>query len=112
MGVDEDDTDFASAGNTGGEKTHKLVESEMPSHEHFVWDNGNTNAVYSSNKSLNSSSSTSAPNWATRLTKTGSGYTKAGADDTYRLKASSTGGNGAHNNLQPYETVYYWKRTA
>lgn len=22
------------------------------------------------------------------------------------------GGDGAHNNMQPYQTVYYWTRTA
>ena len=25
---------------------------------------------------------------------------------------TSVGGSAAHNNLQPYVTVYYWKRTA
>lgn len=28
------------------------------------------------------------------------------------LLTGNSGGNGAHNNLQPYITVYMWKRTA
>ena len=40
----------------------------------------------------------------------------AGTSHTHSVTAtgsnSSTGGNGAHNNLQPYITCYMWKRTA
>ena len=34
VGVDEDDTDFASSTLSGGEKTHTLTETEMPNHHH------------------------------------------------------------------------------
>lgn len=31
---------------------------------------------------------------------------------TYRSVSSSTGGDGSHNNLQPYYVTYIWKRIA
>ena len=34
VGIDTSQTEFASVEKTGGEKTHKLKVSEMPSHEH------------------------------------------------------------------------------
>lgn len=76
-------------GSTGGEATHKLTIAEMPSHRHGIG----------------------------RITH--SGYTGSdGPDDVGRGNTSSsyytsyTGGDGAHNNLQPYIKVIVWKRTA
>ena len=112
IGLDTGDAAFQTVGSEGGEKTHTLTTAEMPTHKHMVHDYGNTEAVYSSNKSLNSSSSTSAPTYATRLTKTGSGYTKASETDTYRLEVTNTGSSNPHNNLPPYKVVNYWIRIA
>ena len=87
VGVDEDDDDFKTSGKTGGEKTHKLTIAEMPSHQH----------------SLTSVSEKSY------LVPQGNYYGVRGQDVR---NTDKTGGDGAHNNLQPYETVYIWKRTA
>lgn len=77
-------------GSTGGEETHTLTVSEMPSHSHKAGWQGNDLK--------------SAPNngndWVILTDKGDSVYT------------DSTGGNAAHNNMPPYLAVYIWKRTA
>ena len=89
VGLDSTDTDFDTIGETGGAKTHTLTIAEMPAHSHTVpavqGDNNGSNAIRSTND-------TSPINLN---------------EDT-----SSVGGGAAHNNLQPYITVYMWKRTA
>lgn len=88
VGVNTSETEFNTVEKTGGEKTHKLAISEMPSHNHYN------------------------DTWA--ASSSGSQYLyfygqKGTPGDRY---TGSTGGGGAHNNLQPYITVYFWKRTA
>jgi len=90
VGVDANDTDFDTAEETGGEKTHKLTTSEMPKHRHLH------GQVYSGYHLYQGGS---APNGV---------YTGYAVSDP----TSYEGGDGAHNNLQPYITVYMWKRTA
>lgn len=87
VGVDENDADFNTVNKTGGEKAHTLTIPEMPSHTHnYVGGTDNYVKVEAS---------------------TVTGYT-----DTKTKTSSSAGGNQAHNNLQPYVTVYRWQRTA
>ena len=90
FGVNTSDTAFNTVEKTGGEKTHKLTVAEMPSHQHnlSIVGGGSTQA--------------SSVNWTTVNTSR-----KYAAD-----MIEATGGNGAHNNLQPYVTCYMWKRTA
>ena len=88
VGVDASDTDFDTVEETGGAKTHTLTISEMPSHTHS-YDRQNTST---DNISIHD------------ITRTTGGNSSA--------TSGSTGGGTAHNNLQPYITVYMWKRTA
>lgn len=104
VGVDVDDTDFGEVEKTGGEKTHKLTESEMPAHPGHMYTNtgaswGGNTARYLSSSALTAYGS-SARGWNVY---NGNEVQPAGCDQ---------GGSGAHNNLQPYITVYFWKRTA
>jgi len=86
VGVDGSDSDFNTVEETGGAKTHTLTISEMPSHTHTYG-----KSTTSENMSIHDIS----------------GLRGAATTNT-----GSTGGGTAHNNLQPYITVYMWKRTA
>ena len=97
VGVDVNDTAFDTVEETGGEKTHTLTTTEMPSHGHSV--------TWQSN----------CPPWLQaggygQITASGSGG--ANKANIGSITINNTGGSGAHNNLQPYITCYMWKRTA
>lgn len=104
VGIDEDDTDFSTVDKTGGEKTHKLTTAEMPSHAHSV-----------TNGSLHGSKSGGGTTRTRFESGTSGGYAfqnKTQNDLQFVYSVAASGGSTAHNNLQPYVTVYYWKRTA
>lgn len=94
VGVDANDTDFATVEKTGGEKTHTLTVSEMPKHSH------NLPTFYSNPQKENITFANSAFN----EDKASDGNVSNGG------QVISTGGGQAHNNLQPYITCYMWKR--
>ena len=81
-----------TSGSTGGEYEHKLTINEMPSHNHKLYARGG------------STTQTSSPFAANKPITQGS--------NSYGFDVSNTGGSLAHNNIQPYITVYFWKRTA
>lgn len=95
VGVDTSQDEFKTVEKTGGEKTHKLTASEMPSHTHSI-----NSCMFQGENHTNAK------------------LASARADSSWNSNAQSessigyTGGNSAHNNLQPYITCYMWKRTA
>lgn len=93
VGVDEEDSDFSTIGKTGGEKEHTLTTDEMPSHEHSIPRTAN-----SGSSDYNGKKVVGAPYNSTY-------YPTAAA-------TNKTGGDKAHNNMQPYIAVYMFRRTA
>ncbi|MCL2038280.1 hypothetical protein FWG95_04785, partial [Candidatus Saccharibacteria bacterium] len=79
---------------TGGEVSHALVTAEMPAHNHALTVGG-VAAVGST-----TSNQTAAG---------GSFFSASGGVNT--IVMANTGSGNAHNNIQPYITVYFWKRT-
>lgn len=80
VGFDASQSEFDTIGETGGEKTHVLTVAEMPAHTHTTDINFNLiNSRANGSETYNVDSAASSP-------------------------TGSTGGGGAHNNLQPYVT--------
>lgn len=88
VGVNEADTDFSTPEKTGGEKTHALTTEENGPHTHSYSKTYNNNFV------------------------------KVEASQTYGMRLPENGETGssgegkAHNNLQPFITVFMWRRAA
>ncbi len=86
VGIDAGQTEFVTLDETGGAKTHTLTVPEIPSHSHSYYNPDNT----------------------------GGGDPSPGGSGSANklLVTSASGGDGAHNNLQPYIVKYVWQRTA
>jgi hypothetical protein len=104
VGIDAGQTEFDTAEETGGAKTHTLTESEMPSHTHVQNAHSHVQGV---NSATTGGSSGYTPDTSTN-TRVNSGYSTS--DST--AVNQNTGGGAAHNNLQPYIVVYFWRRTS
>ena len=88
VGYNAADSDFNGLDVTGGAKTHVLTEAEIPPHRHQLPYNPNNHQ--------------------------GGGSAQDSGEGTSNYTNSNltnfTGGGQAHNNLQPYITVYMWER--
>lgn len=78
---------------TGGEYAHKLSVAEMPPHHHMLPHTGGDH-TQSSNPFATNKPLTYQPN------------------AEYGTNTTDTGSGSAHNNIQPWQGAYFWRRTA
>lgn len=89
---------------TGGKKTHTLTVSEMPAHAGHLYSNSGSSEGGNTARYLESSK-------LTAYGSSGRGWNVYNSNEA-QPAGTNRGENGSHNNLQPYVTVYFWKRTA
>ena len=116
VGYDAANSNFNSAEKTGGSADAVLVShnhafsgntSGVGDHQHYPSNNGNTNGYGFGGDAYNVTRGTQDGSYQSTPT------TPAGAHShTYSGTTDSTGSSGTNANLQPYITVYMWKRTA
>ena len=110
-----------NAGSTGGEATHQLTVGELPTHNHNastnnVNQNGNIGWLQAG-KGYNFSGvfATSSKNQGANVgngESTGVWNCVFDSSHSHTVAINNTGSNQTHNNMQPYLSVYIWKRTA
>ena len=108
VGVDEDDTDFSISEKTYGEKSHKLVVNEMPSHTHSMANGGAHKHDIRYRAVGRQDGGYWTPIGAPDINTTTTSFTATSGEHKHTI--NSTGGNLAHNNIQPSITCYIWKR--
>lgn len=87
-------------GSTGGEATHVLGNSEMPSHDHGLSDWAMSWKMTGAKGEVNLGVSATSEAWTNNR-----GYFKS-------QTTKAAGESKPHNNMQPYLAVNIWKRTA
>ena len=104
VGLNESETEFSTVNKIGGEKTHTLTINEMPSHNHQIGSGDGSNGLIIGS-APESNILVGVNNYYIKYDGVGNG------PSTY-LNTYNVGGSSDHNNLQPYITVYMWKRTS
>lgn len=107
VGHNASDTDFDTAEETGGAKTHALSIAELASHNH-----GGATGGQSANHTHTGASEAGDQDGAGSNGAINGGGTTSAASNDHTHSVASQGSGTAHNNLQPYIVAYMWKRTA
>lgn len=107
VGFDPNDPDFDSTSVNNGEKSVKLNVTEMPAHKHDVTGGSHSHTYQYAERARfqedgNGSYHHSVSDYSSRNTSATS----------HTHTVSNVGGGQPHNNLPPYQVVYFWERIA
>lgn len=120
VGVNTADTDFGSPGKTGGVKNVSLTTGQMPNHNHLI----NPPTTTTSTTGNHSHALGNYGTWGSFGTvdsdnASSSGSKRTGTDGAHNhtvnippFYSSNAGAGMPHTNLQPYITVYMWRRVS
>lgn len=98
IGVDSNDEDFSESNLTGGEKEHTLTVAQLPSHRHV--------GIYNA-----SGAQERKAGYGSTSTHTGT-LNENTSNNFESLATGYTGSNEPFNVIDPYITVYRWKRVS
>lgn len=97
-------------GATGGEVKHPLSVDEMPAHSHSASCSTDGNHAHTFYLAADGNPDNGKKGANTGHASTGT--TSYAGSHSHTITISSTGGNGSHENRQPYVVVNFWRRTA
>lgn len=124
VGQDGTQTEFDTAEETGGAKTHTLTSAELPAHTHNVdhdhasFQSGNSGThTHTITRKAGSGTSTGVVRGNATAEADGTDNAAGSHNHTIDVPAyvgasGSVGSGTAHNNLQPYLVVFMWKRVS
>ena len=107
VSLNEGDGDFNISEKTGGAKTHTLINNEVPRETGSFIMHAAASATNIHHCDGVFKENYTAPRYVSTLSSENAGATSIGT-----VGFDNGGGNGPHNNLQPYITCYMWRRTA
>lgn len=93
VGIDAGQTEFDTAEETGGSKTHTLTTAQLATHNHL----GSAAAI---------------TGYEFKGTGGNSTWPFGGGTDSNQADLSNAGSGNSHNNLMPYQVGYVWKRVS